>query len=100
MRATNAKYSETYTVKLNTGRHQVKLVGIEAPDGVGTYRISFSNNVQVLPGSHPRTGTDLTPRVEKFFNILVLKPANQSMPMKIQSKPYEVFSTQDVEKVR
>lgn len=56
--------------ELGSGVHTVKLVGITAPDEVGTYGISFSCNVTVLSGPS-QSGSDLTAGVVKSWQIEV-----------------------------
>jgi len=57
-------------VDLTVGTHEVKLVGITAPDNIGTYCISFSSNVEVSSGV-PLSGDDLTAGVVKTWIINV-----------------------------
>ncbi len=57
-------------VDLTMGTHEVKLVGITAPDNIGTYCISFSDNVEVSSGA-PLSGNDLTAGVVKTWIINV-----------------------------
>lgn len=57
------------TVNLAVGDHTVDMIGRAAPDGVGTYFISFSG-ASVIGGA-PLSGTDLTPGVVKTFLIRV-----------------------------
>jgi hypothetical protein len=62
-------------VQLSTtyGPHRVNLVGIAAPDQIGTYGISFSSNVEVDPNSSdPLIGIDLIANAVKQFDIQVL----------------------------
>gem|GEM_PF-3594420 len=98
--ANNSRFTVTWEVKLDPGRHNVELLGIEAPDMIGTYGISF-RGATLISGS-PLTGTDLVPGVRKRYIIQVDEPnaPAQSVPMRIQSWSYEVFSTQNVEAVR
>jgi hypothetical protein len=49
------------------------MIGRAAPDGIGTYFISFSG-AQVI-GGDPTSGTDLLPGVVKRFTIAVGAPA-------------------------
>jgi PKD repeat protein len=57
------------TVELAPGDHTVQMIGRAAPDGVGTYYISFSGATVI--GGDPLTGIDLTPGVVKTFYIRV-----------------------------
>jgi hypothetical protein len=57
-------------VEMNAGVHTVKMVGITAPDDVGTYSISFSGNVSVLSGPS-QSGSDLTAGVVKSWQVEV-----------------------------
>ncbi len=64
-------------VEMESGKHTVKMVGITAPDDVGTYCISFSNNVSVLSGPS-LNGGDLTAGVVKSWQIEVTATATVS----------------------
>ena len=55
------------TVTLAVAQHEVQMVGRAAPDGIGTYYITFAGATVV--GGDPTTGTDLTPGVVKTFII-------------------------------
>lgn len=57
-------------LNLSPGKHEVRLVGVTAPDAIGTYCISFSSNVQVVSGP-PLSGDDLTAGVVKTWVIEV-----------------------------
>lgn len=57
------------TVTLANGPHTVEMVGLAAPDGVGTYYIAF--NGATIESGDPNVGTDLTPGVVKTFHIQV-----------------------------
>jgi PKD repeat protein len=59
------------TLSLSSGQeYRVEMLGRAAPDGIGTYFITFPSNVTVLSGD-PQSGLDLTPGVVKNFRILV-----------------------------
>lgn len=75
MYARSGKYCETYRPTLVPGQHTAMLLGVEAPDSVGTYSISFSG-VTNLTGD-PRSGSDLTPGVRKHYTFEVPPPAQQ-----------------------
>ncbi len=62
--------STSVTLRLPKGPTTVLMRGRAAPDGVGTYFISFSG-AQVLPGSDATSGSDLTPGTTKTFLIEV-----------------------------
>ena len=62
--------STSHNVELAPGNHTVKLIGITAPDDVGTYFIDFSGNVSVTSGP-ALSGTDLTAGVVKTWTINV-----------------------------
>lgn len=62
--------STSVTIQLPPGNHTILMRGRAAPDGIGTYFISFSG-ATVLPGSSPTSGSDLTPGVTKTFLIEV-----------------------------
>ncbi|MEJ6475171.1 IPT/TIG domain-containing protein [Pseudoalteromonas piscicida] len=70
MYANNSDYCDTYNPELKVGVHSALLLGIEAPDSIGTYSISFTG-VTNLSGS-PRSGTDLTPGVKKTYSFEVV----------------------------
>lgn len=73
-------YAVTVNVDLSPGQHTVKLVGITAPDAIGTYYIDFPSNVKVLSG--PSTeGSDLTAGVTKTWIVEVL-PVSSSKVVK------------------
>lgn len=57
------------TVQLAVGDHVVEMIGRAAPDGIGTYFISFSGATVI--GGDALSGTDLTPGVVKTFVIRV-----------------------------
>ncbi len=57
-------------VEMASGVHTIKMLGITAPDDVGTYYIGFSSNVIVISG--PSTsGSDLTAGVVKSWQVEV-----------------------------
>ncbi|NPA52903.1 MAG: hypothetical protein GXO22_08410 [Aquificae bacterium] len=62
-------------VSLSVGTHEVRLVGITAPDNIGTYCIYFSSNVRIISGP-PTSGTDLTAGVTKIWVIEVVGDTN------------------------
>ena len=57
-------------VNLAAGNHVVSMVGITAPDDIGTYCIDFSSNVTVLSGPS-QSGGDMTAGVRKTWQIKV-----------------------------
>ncbi|OQX60223.1 MAG: hypothetical protein B5M52_00635 [Helicobacteraceae bacterium 4484_230] len=61
-------------VEMQGGTHTVKMVGITAPDDVGTYCIEFSSNVSVISGP-ARSGNDLTAGVVKSWQVEVATTA-------------------------
>lgn len=75
-------------VEMNAGVHTVKLVGITAPDDVGTYYIDFSSNVRVLSGPS-RSGSDLTAGVVKSWQVEVSSTAGRAA-----SRPAASFELQ------
>lgn len=90
MYASRADYCDDYPVNLQPGQHNAMLLGIEAPDSIGTYSISFSG-VTGLTGS-ATSGSDLVPGVRKFYNFNVptqsnaearAKPPMQAAPIPI-----------------
>ena len=61
--------STSGTVTLPSGsQHAVRMRGLAAPDGIGTYFISFTG-ASIVSGQ--ASGSDLTPGVTKTFSILV-----------------------------
>ena len=86
MYASNADYSETYSAGLGAGPHTAMLLGVEAPDSIGTYSISFSG-VQNL-GGDARSGSDLVPGVRKYYYFEVSDQAAQKPTIRLMSKPY------------
>ena len=69
MYASNSDYCDTYTPTLANGSHSAILIGVEAPDSVGTYSIRFSG-VSGVTGSST-SGSDLTPGVRKLYSFNV-----------------------------
>ncbi len=67
------------TMNLAPGKHEVRLVGVTAPDAIGTYCISFSSNVQVVSGP-PLSGDDLTAGVVKTWVIEVIGSGDSQRP--------------------
>lgn len=61
--------STSTNISLPRGRTVVTMRGLAAPDGIGTYFISFSG-AQVVAGD-PLTGTDLVPGATKQFTVEV-----------------------------
>lgn len=84
MYASNSDYCDTYNPTLSNGAHTAILIGVEAPDSVGTYSISFSG-VSSVTGSST-SGSDLTPGVRKLYNFDVDSSASNLsiLPRKIQ----------------
>jgi hypothetical protein len=70
--------STSHQIDLAPGRHSVKLIGITAPDSVGTYFISFSSNISVVSGSS-QSGSDLTAGVVKSWTIDVADPTAKAV---------------------
>ena len=85
MYATSNKYSETYTVDLGAGPHTAMLLGVEAPDDVGTYNIDFSG-VQNL-GGDAKSGNDLVPGVRKYFYFEVSDEVGHKPTIHLRAKP-------------
>ena len=69
MYASPGSYSKTWDgLVLAPGRHAAMLEGINAPDGVGTYRIKITGDVDKPVND---SGIDLTPGVKKFYHFNV-----------------------------
>lgn len=78
-------YCKTFNIALTPGKeHSAMLLGIKAPDAIGTYSISFSG-VQSLTGD-PVTGYDLVPGVKKYYRFQIAEPGS-SAPMMLRSAP-------------
>ncbi|RMF14032.1 MAG: hypothetical protein D6761_10140 [Candidatus Dadabacteria bacterium] len=77
-------------VNVSTGAHTVSLLGITAPDDVGTYCIEFSGNVTVRSGPS-LSGDDLTAGVRKTWQIDVGAGTGSAKPgpasIRGQTKP-------------
>lgn len=73
MYATDGDYSDTYSVNLAPGPHTAMLLGIEAPDSIGTYGIDFAG-VEGLTGD-ATSGSDLVPGVRKYYSFTIPTPA-------------------------
>lgn len=61
--------STSTTIDLPAGEHSVEMLGRAAPDGIGTYFISFTG-AQVVSGD-ATSGRDLVPGARKQFTIAV-----------------------------
>jgi len=86
MYAVPGAYSKTYPVDLSAGPHTAMLLGVEAPDSVGTYGITFSG-VENLVGD-ATSGSDLVPGVRKHFNFSVSSDASQKPVIRLKALPY------------
>lgn len=86
----------TIPVALEPGRsYLVLLRGVSAPDQIGTYSISFSSDIEVLPGSDPLSGDDLIAGASKYFSIWVpLTPSAASA--RLEPDPSVVLFTEPV----
>jgi hypothetical protein len=67
MYATNSDYSDVYSLSLSVASHSAMLLGIEAPDSIGTYGIGFQG-VENVTGD-PTSGSDLVPGVRKYYTF-------------------------------
>jgi hypothetical protein len=85
MYASPSDYSDTYSMSLSVGTHTAMLLGVEAPDNVGTYGISFQG-VENVTGD-PLSGTDLVPGVKKYYTFTVPSVAAKAV-RKITAFPY------------
>jgi lipopolysaccharide export system protein LptA len=67
-----SSYSRSWNIQLSPRAepYRVDLRGVAAPDGIGTYSISFTGATLTSP-SAPTTGNDLTPGVVRTFWIVV-----------------------------
>lgn len=83
---TYSKYCFSFPHTLPTGVHTATLTGLDAPDGIGTYSISFAG-VTELSGS-PTSGYDLVPgSTPKRYTFKVVQPQAQRMFVIPQSVP-------------
>jgi len=69
MYASGSSYTSVYDMSLSPGSHTAMLLGVEAPDSVGTYGISFSGVSDV--SGDATSGSDLVPGVRKYYTITV-----------------------------
>lgn len=83
--ATDAKYCETYTPSLGIGTHTARLLGVEAPDDIGTYSIAFEGVSNVRGDA--LSGRDLVPGVSKFYTFEVTAPSSKVL-QKNTGAPY------------
>jgi hypothetical protein len=88
MYATDTSYSKTYTLNLSAGQHTAMLLGVEAPDSIGTYAISFSG-VSNLAGD-ATGGSDLVPGVRKYYTFTVAGSASAAVPL-LEAFPYRAL---------
>lgn len=86
MYATVGSYSQTWKLSLSPGSHTAMLVGIEAPDSIGTYSISFSG-VTGLAGD-ATSGSDLVPGVRKHYTFTVPEPTESGSAPSMRAFPY------------
>ncbi len=70
--ANDNNYTKSATLNLTPGQHVVKLVGVLAPDDIGTYSISFSG-CTIISGP-ATTGEDLIAGATKIWTIEVPQP--------------------------
>lgn len=76
MFASDSNFCEVYSPSLAPGiRHTARLLGVEAPDDVGTYSIEFSG-VENFTGD-ALSGNDLVPGVSKFYSFDVPAPTGK-----------------------
>ena len=86
--ATNSHYCATFNPTVHTGTNSAMLQGIEAPDGVGTYSISFSG-LKVQGAS--LKGNDLTPGIVKNYTFEVSENSSRSLKRSLVVQPYIPF---------
>lgn len=98
MNATNFNYCKTFTPLLAEGSHSAVLVGVEAPDSVGTYSINFTG-VSNLTGSSTY-GSDLTPGVRKFYKFDVSLSSLRKRVKAKEIKPNIEQTVQEVSEIR
>ncbi|MGD8172369.1 IPT/TIG domain-containing protein [Vibrio sp. TRT 21S02] len=82
----NSKYCFAFPITLPTGVHSATLTGLDAPDGIGTYSISFSGVTDV--SGAPTSGSDLVPgSAPKQYSFKVIQPSAPSVFMVPKSIP-------------
>lgn len=85
MVATNSSYCKTFDVSVNVGTNTAMLVGIVAPDSIGTYSISFGG---LSVSGDSLTGSDLTPGVSKTYSFEVPVASTKAVNKSLVTKPY------------
>lgn len=92
MYANSSDYCDIYHPNLVLGQHTALLVGVEAPDSVGTYSISFEGVSDNISGSS-LSGGDLTPGVRKNYTFEVDDTASGSAvdPAQLEPAPYKAL---------
>ena len=83
MYASNGDYCDVYKISLSSdGSHNASLLGVEAPDSIGTYSIEFDGVSNV--GGDSLSGSDLVPGVRKYYSFdAVLSSSNQKPRFKL-----------------
>jgi len=84
MNASNADFCDTYSPTVSVGLHNALLLGVEAPDSVGTYSIDFTG-VSNLTGA-ATSGSDLTPGVRKQYSFEIVENTIQAKSLSIGSR--------------
>jgi hypothetical protein len=86
LNATPGSYCATYSMELSVGNHTAMLVGIEAPDSVGTYSIGFTGVENIEGDSF--SGNDLVPGIKKNYTFTVSATASTSSVKILKAFPY------------
>ncbi len=86
MYASPGAYSKTYSLDLSAGPHTAMLLGVEAPDAIGTYGITFVG-VEDLAGD-ATSGDDLVPGVRKHFNFSISSGLSQKPSIRLKALPF------------
>jgi len=79
-------YSQVYPLDLSAGPHTAMLLGVEAPDDVGTYMIKFEGEESLAGDS--TSGSDLVPGVRKYYNFSVGDGVLQKPVIRLKAMPF------------
>ena len=82
---TNSKYCFTFPITLSEGLHKAALSGLDAPDGIGTYSITFNGVSSVLGDS--LSDSDLEPNTPPKEYIFIVTNTQQNSVSVISAKP-------------
>ena len=92
MVATPGNYCDSYPLNLPTGTtHTARLLGVEAPDAIGTYSISFTGASNLTGDA--RSGGDLVPGVSKYYTFEVAASQPLDVLKLNKGAPYKPLQT-------